>query len=1131
MSWVLWLLLSWGQLPATAEQAPDFGQYFQRAEGLQRKASSSSGSRRWWYLGEAALVYYYEYKEKAPSPIAAEAAFRHGKVLSELGRSGEARGAFLSALELTSDSQHRAATLLELAHLARRNQNWFEARTRYQQVVALPQIGAAIQASAWEWLAKSQFQLGEPANAEAAAEAWELSSSSPAAFIRARDFRARCLIAQGELRQARRLLLELRRQILPHLLPTTSQGRQLFRALDRLQSASELRELEWSAAARHGKHDRSRKRVGMTQTYPKFDYTRLLRKFRGASTYEQLRGSFAVRDNFEVRESDPAGPASANRLHGGLFRRHARGQVNSWLTAALHLFPFGCGEHAFAQAGATALQAGLKPRDIDQIDAQTWDGCREGHAHPGENIRLVAWCGQVAEAERAPVWPLRHNRGRSMATIILEGLNEAQHEAVVHSDGPLLILAGAGTGKTRTITRRVAHLVSHQAVPSARLLAITFTNKAAREMRTRIGEWIPDRGMWVGTFHATCARMLRMDAEVVGRSRSFSIMDVDDRRRQLRQLIKDQGWDPSVYRPRRIEQFISNWKQQSTTPDGALEQASLYGMEEERAALIYAKYEVALEKQDALDFDDLLLKGLQLVQRDAKGARRWADRFEHVLVDEYQDTNDLQYRFVKQLAEAYGNLAVCGDPDQSIYRWRGADIGNILRFEDDFPGTRVIRLEKNYRSVGNVLRAAQHVIKRNKSRKDKDLVTDREDGPPLQLVDAPSEDEEAVRVAQCVERWVQQGTTPREIAVFYRTNACSRALEAALTRSQLPYQVVGGLSFFERREVKDLLAYARLVVNPRDEVSALRVVNTPPRGIGQTSIGRIRAAAQEHDESVLQVLRREEVHSALRGPAKKGAMSFLRIVGDIADQAASAERVLQTAIDKTGYRRFADSLNVTEDVDRGENIDELLAFAAEYDEREDGGIRGFLEEISLLTDLDRWENEAERISLMTVHAAKGLEFDRVAVVGLEEGLFPHARSFEEAEGMEEERRLFYVALTRAREELCLSHSRMRFRTGAPGPQAPSRFLDELPGEVLPDVHYADELAEQKFEPRSAAQAATEPEEEELRPGDLVRHRVFGEGTVQRVLGSGINQRLVVLFDDSGQERTLLSAYAMLEKII
>jgi ATP-dependent DNA helicase UvrD/PcrA len=715
-----------------------------------------------------------------------------------------------------------------------------------------------------------------------------------------------------------------------------------------------------------------------------------------------------------------------------------------------------------------------------------------------------------------------------MTSAILDGLNPAQRDAATHFDGPLLILAGAGTGKTRTITRRVAHLVSHKAVPPGRILAITFTNKAAKEMRTRIAEWVPETGLWVGTFHATCARMLRMDAEVVGRSRNFSILDVEDRRKLLRQLIKDLGWDPSVYKPRRIEQYVSIWKQKSMGPGQAADEASLHGLELERAALVYAKYEAELGRIDGLDFDDLLLKGVELVQKDAVGPRRWAAKFEHILVDEYQDTNDLQYRFVKILSEAHGNLAVCGDPDQSIYRWRGADIGNILRFEQDFPGTRVVRLELNYRSVGMVLKAAQHVIRHNQSRKEKDLITHREEGEPLQLFDAPGEDQEADQIARTVERWVKQGTPLREIAIFYRTNACSRSLEAAFTRSQIPYQVVGGLSFFERREIKDLLAYARLLINPRDDVAAVRVMNVPPRGIGETSVGRIRAVAAEYGECILQVLRRGEVRDSLRGPAKKGSLNFLKTVVDAMDRVESAEDALRFLVDRTGYRRFADGLDSTEDVDRGENIDELLAFAAEFDQREGNGMRGFLEEISLLTDVDRWANAAERVSLMTVHAAKGLEFDCVGIVGLEEGLFPHARAFEESEGLEEERRLFYVALTRARVQLCLSHSRMRFRTGQPGPQAPSRFLEELPDEVLPDHAYGLELAERTYPGGDSADE--EESDDEMRPGDLVQHRVFGDGTVQRVLGTGVNQRLVVLFDASEQERTLLSAYAMLEKI-
>jgi len=730
-----------------------------------------------------------------------------------------------------------------------------------------------------------------------------------------------------------------------------------------------------------------------------------------------------------------------------------------------------------------------------------------------------------------------------MSTLdLLSGLNPAQQQAVEYVDGPLLILAGAGTGKTRTITRRVAYLVQTRGVPASRILAITFTNKAAGEMRQRIASYVPYTGMWVGTFHATCARMLRMNPEPIGRTRDFTIVDVEDRRKLLRQLIKDQGWDPQVFRPRKFEGMISGWKQHRLGPAHAQEQASLYGMEEERCALVYGKYETVLARTDCLDFDDLLWKGLQLIEKDREGPRIWTERFDHVLVDEYQDTNEVQYEMVKALAAHKRNLAVCGDPDQSIYRWRGADISNILSFDKDYPDAVVVRLEQNYRSVGNILKAAQFVIKNNTSRKEKDLITDREDGPPIGLSDGQDEELEANQVAVRVAGWIRGGTDAKEVAVFYRTNSCSRSLEAAFTRLQVPYQIVGGLSFFDRREIKDLIAFARLAVNPRDDIALQRIVNVPPRGIGATSLNRLRAIASKHEEPMLTTIQREEVRSSMRGPAKKGLMKFLSLYDAIRQRMDKAEFALRAILDRSGYRHFAEALDHTEDVDRGQNIDELLAFANEYDQREEGGLRGFLEEISLLTDTNRWEDAAERVSLMTVHAAKGLEFDRVAVVGLEEGLFPHARSFEDPEGLEEERRLFYVALTRAREELLLSHCRMRFRTGAPGPTTPSRFLEELPDDVLPDFVIAGEMEETSCLPsfaqpnrgsfhKPAQQVVADADEADgLVVGDYVTHPVFGDGSIQRIQGKGINARVVVEFDETGDERTLLLSYSMLEKL-
>ncbi|TAH36810.1 MAG: ATP-dependent DNA helicase PcrA [Planctomycetota bacterium] len=718
-----------------------------------------------------------------------------------------------------------------------------------------------------------------------------------------------------------------------------------------------------------------------------------------------------------------------------------------------------------------------------------------------------------------------------MTASLLEGLNPEQQRAVLHPGGPLLILAGAGTGKTRTITRRVAHLVQARGVAANAVLAITFTNKAARELRSRIAQWVPDTRMWIGTFHATCARMLRVQPEPVGRTRDFTILDEEDRRRLLKNLVQEANWDPAVVRPQAVGQLISGWKRRRMGPEAAAGDAALYSFAEERAARLYAKYQRAVDAQDALDFDDLLLKGLELVEWDARGPGRWARQFQHVLVDEYQDTNEPQYLFVKALSAATGNITVCGDPDQSIYRWRGADIRNILQFDRDFPGAAVIRLERNYRSVGNVLKAAQAVIRHNRSRAEKDLVTQREDGPLLQLVEAPDEELEALEVASAVSRWIREGTPAREIAVFYRTNACSRALEAAFTRRQVPYQVVGGLSFFERREIKDLLAYGRLAVNPRDDVAVERVLNVPPRGIGDSTVQRLRAWAAEFEQPLLELMRREPQREALGTRAAKAVASFLALAQQLRERVDSAEIALRTVLDRTGYRRYAEALGDTEDVDRGENIDELLAFAAEYDARQGGGLRGFLEEVALLTDQDRWDEAAQRVSLMTVHTAKGLEFDRVAVIGLEEGLFPHARALEDPDGLEEERRLFYVALTRARLELLLARSRLRFRTGAPGPQAASRFLDEIPPELVEGAGRGELAAWGEQAPvERVREAKPAMAWNGYSSNDRVRHKYFGVGTVLRVLGLGVNQRVVVRFQDDGSERQLLVAYAPMEKL-
>lgn len=648
-------------------------------------------------------------------------------------------------------------------------------------------------------------------------------------------------------------------------------------------------------------------------------------------------------------------------------------------------------------------------------------------------------------------------------------------------------------------------------------------------MKNRIAAFVPHTGMWVGTFHAICARMLRIQPEPIGRSRNFSIIDVDDRRKLLRRLIKDAGFDPQIYRPRKFEGIISTWKQNRLSPQD-LNDEPVYGREAEICAQIYAKYEHCLAQQDCLDFDDLLWKGLLLLKHDAQQPQpRWLKMFDHVLVDEYQDTNQVQFEIVSLLSQATKNLAVCGDPDQSIYRWRGADISNILNFERDFPNAKIVRLEQNYRSVANILKAAQNVIEQNQERYEKGLTTVQEDGEPILLCDAYDEEREADMVAMQVARWIDNGTAAKEVAVFYRTNACSRSLEQAFTRLQIPYQMIGGLSFFERKEIKDLISYARLVVNPRDDVAFERIVNIPPRGIGATSVSRLRQQAADNNEPMLTTIKRDDVRAAIRGTAKKGVLKFLSIYDNINQQVTSAEITLRNIVERTGYRRYADKLEATEDVDRLANIDELLAFAAEYDGREEGGIHGFLQEISLLTDTNRWDTTAEKVSLMTIHTAKGLEFDRVAVVANEEGLFPHARSFEDPDGLEEERRLFYVALTRARKEIMLTHAKVRYRTGAPGPTSPSRFLQEIPQDLLPEAAFAAELNDVDVFP-SRSSVETDDEGVEIAVGDEVRHPVFGDGCVERIQGVGANARIIVEFYETSEQRTLLMAYSMLDKL-
>jgi len=728
------------------------------------------------------------------------------------------------------------------------------------------------------------------------------------------------------------------------------------------------------------------------------------------------------------------------------------------------------------------------------------------------------------------------------ADVLLEGLNEAQRQACLHGSGPLLILAGPGSGKTRVITTRIAHLITARAVDPREILAITFTNKAAREMRERVEATLGTlNGLWISTFHSMCARILRRDIEALGSyTRDFSIFDTSDRNALLKKLIKELGYDPQRFRPAAVGAWISKHK----NSDGAggeleLEAAEVgSGMDEEVHKRVLARYQEALETQNALDFDDLLLLVLKLFDTQLGVRDSYARRFRYVMVDEYQDTNRVQYRLVQHLASHHGNLAVCGDPDQSIYGWRGADIRNILDFEEDHPDPVTVRLEQNYRSTGNILAAASAVIANNGERKEKGLWTEGDDGELLVVVECGDENDEAREIALQIKSLEAQGHSFSEAAIFYRVNFMQRALESALRLARVPYQVVAGLEFYARREVRDLVSYLRLIVNPADGAAFARVVNSPTRGIGATSLGRLGAWATEHGSTMLEACRSEEALNEIRGRARKALpifASMLERLGDAREGSAAEalERVLK-AIEPDRWMREMDDGSGT--ADREGNVEELCAYAAEYDLLQpEGGLRGFLENVALVSDADAPDAEPDgggAVKLMTLHACKGLEFPFVFVAGLEDELLPHARATDEDPegGLEEERRLLYVGMTRARERLFLTHATVRTVFGADHWQRPSPFLSEIPTELVEGGMAGGESATDFGEvSEGLGEYAPDGDELQLCVGARVEHAHFGPGRVTQLSGAGINARATVDFVHHGRKELLLQ-YAKLERL-
>ncbi|MEA2349356.1 MAG: ATP-dependent helicase UvrD/PcrA [Thermoleophilaceae bacterium] len=717
---------------------------------------------------------------------------------------------------------------------------------------------------------------------------------------------------------------------------------------------------------------------------------------------------------------------------------------------------------------------------------------------------------------------------------LLEDLNDPQREAVLHDEGPLLVLAGAGSGKTRVLTHRIAYAVETDRAMPGEILAITFTNKAAAEMRERVEQLVGRRAraMWVMTFHSACARMLRAEGTRLGYTRGFTIYDEQDSVRLVKRCIDELDIDPKRYTPRAIKRQISDAK--NTLLDAAGYREKVDSFFEQTAADVYELYEQRIHSMNAMDFDDLLVRCVDVLRLFPEVRERYAQGFQHVLVDEYQDTNRAQYVWLQLLADDHRNLCVVGDDDQSVYSFRGADIRNILDFEGDFPDARVIKLEQNYRSTQTILSAANAVVSHNRARKAKQLWTDLGSGDPVKVRELEDEHAEARWVAGEIERIVDAGGSRDEIAVFFRTNAQSRVLEDTLVRYGVGYQVIGGTRFYERAEVKDAIAYLTLIVNPSDVVAFERVVNSPRRGIGQTSQGRIVSHANTMGEPVWEVALAPEDVPGLGAAAIKAVSRFMSSMERLRERAESASigDLLSEMLNEVGYIEALRAERTIEAEGRLENLDELVSVAREYDAvQEEGSLEEFLQQIALFSEQDNLRSDEGIVTLMTLHNAKGLEFPVVFIIGCEDGVFPHMRAIESGD-LEEERRLCYVGITRAKRELYLTHARVRALYGAREWNVPSRFLSEIPDELVDR-----EVQEPRsFSPswNSRERSAPDPTRERRQPnasgatfslGDDVVHASLGDGVVVGV-EPGV---AVVRFASDGSERKMMVDYAPLKR--
>lgn len=757
---------------------------------------------------------------------------------------------------------------------------------------------------------------------------------------------------------------------------------------------------------------------------------------------------------------------------------------------------------------------------------------------------------------------------------LLNGLNPEQQSAVKATDGPLLLMAGAGSGKTRVLTHRIAYLIVEKRVNPYNILAITFTNKAAREMRERIGKMMGGAAeeIWISTFHSMCVRILRRDIDRMGYNRNFTILDTGDQQSVIKGILKDKNLDPKKYDPRAILGAISSAKNELIDPEEYAKTAG--GYFEQTVSDVYTEYQKRLRKNQALDFDDLIMMTIQLFQRVPEVLEYYQRKFQYIHVDEYQDTNRAQYMLVKFLANRFKNLCVVGDSDQSIYRWRGADIANILSFEKDYPDAKVILLEQNYRSTKRILLAANKVIENNVTRKAKNLWTENPEGNKLVYYRADSEQGEAQFVAGKIKEVTRDGKYKlSDIAILYRTNAQSRVMEEVLLKSNIEYSIVGGTKFYDRKEIRDMLAYLRLISNPDDDISLQRIINVPKRGIGSSSVDKMANFAAMHDISIFQALDSVEL-LGLSPKITKGAREFRDLIKSYTQmqEFLSVTELVEDILEKSGYREMLKAEKSIEAQSRLENLDELLSVTKNFEDvNEDKSLVAFLTDLALVADIDSLDEDGEKtdaITLMTLHSAKGLEFPVVFLIGLEEGVFPHSRSLMEEAEMEEERRLAYVGITRAEQTLFLTNAQMRTLFGRTSMNPASRFISEIPEDLLEGVE-KEERRNTPFGSRGGTSfgrsasgttgtsfgrstsgttgssfgtpvtrkpvmrpiaASTGGDTVGWKVGDKAQHGKWGIGTVVSVKGQGEGTELDIAFPSPTGIKRLLAKFAPITKV-